>query len=291
MDTINLRAYAKINLGLDVIGRLDNRYHQVRMIMQSINLYDKVNLYRNNTGKIDIRTNLFYLPTGKDNLVYKAAALLMDEFGIDDGISIDLYKYIPVAAGMAGGSTDAAAVLSGINRMFGLGLTTEELMERGAHIGADVPYCIMGGTALAEGIGEKLTRLPDCPDFYVVIGKPGISVSTRHVYQQLRIDENTVHPDIDGMIDAIKSADADGIAKRLGNVLESVTQKEHPVISDIKKSMLDNGAAGALMSGSGPTVFGLFDDEVKAGKCEEILRKNKLIRNSYVVGMINGGRK
>ena len=291
MDKVNLKAYAKINLGLDVVGKLDNGYHQVRMIMQNIDLYDKVNLYRNDTGKIEIKTNLSFLPTGKDNLVYKAARLLMDEFGIKDGLNVDLYKYIPVAAGMAGGSTDAAAMLVGINEMFDLGLTTKELMERGTRIGADVPYCIMGGTALAEGIGEKLTRLPDCPDCYVVIGKPGISVSTKYVYEHLVLDENTEHPDIDGIIEGINSKSIGEIAGKLGNVLESVTEKEYPVISQIKRTMLDCGAMGSIMSGSGPTVFGLFEDEGCAVKCNDFLRKQRLTRNTYVVKMVNGGRE
>ncbi len=291
MDTVNLKAYAKINLGLDVVGKLDNGYHQVRMIMQNIDLYDKVNLYRNDTGIINIKTNLSFLPTGQDNLVYKAARLMMDEFGISDGIDVDLYKYIPVAAGMAGGSTDAAAMLVGINDMFKLGLSTEELMERGKHIGADVPYCIMGGTALAEGIGERLTKLPDCPDCYVLIGKPGISVSTKYVYEHLQLNENTVHPDIDGMIEAIKGGSIQGVADRLANVLESVTETQYPIISEIKKIMLDCGAMGSIMSGSGPTVFGLFGQEDRAKQCNDVLREKKLTRNTYVVKMINGGRK
>ena len=282
MNTVSMRAYAKINPGLDVIGRLENGYHEVRMIMQSINLYDKVSVTRNKTGRINVKTNLTFLPTGPDNLVYRAAAMLIEEFGIQDGVDIDLYKFIPVAAGMAGGSTDAAAVLKAVNKIFGLGLDDGALMERGAKLGADIPYCIMGGTALAEGIGERLTPLPKCPHFYLVIAKPGISVSTKMVYGSLRLDDTIIHPDTEGIIEAITNKDVKGIADRLCNVLESVTVKEYPVIQDIKAEMIRYGALNSLMSGSGPTVFGIFTDENKAKECNEYLRKSRMVRNSYV---------
>ncbi len=286
MNKVTLRAYAKINLGLDVVRRLENGYHEVRMVMQSIDLYDKVNMYKNRSGDIRINTNLGFLPTGPDNLVYKAAALLKDEFGIKSGVNIDLFKFIPVAAGMAGGSTDAAAVLKGMNMMFDLKLSEEELMKRGTAIGADVPYCIMGGTALAEGIGEKLTPLKACPKCYVVIGKPGVSVSTKFVYQNLKLDENMVHPDIDGIIASINADDIYGVADRLANILETVTEEAYPVIKEIKSTMIREGALNAIMSGSGPTVFGLFDDLEKANHCKEVIWKNGLTRNTYVVGLI-----
>ncbi len=286
MNRISLKAYAKINLGLDVLGTLENGYHEVRMVMQSIDLYDKINIIKNRTGRINIKTNLGFLPTGPDNLVYKAAKLLTDEFGLQAGVDIDLFKFIPVAAGMAGGSTDAAAVLKGMNRLFNLGLSEEELMVRGAKLGADIPYCIMGGTALAEGIGEKLTRLKECPRCYVVIGKPGISVSTKYVYDNLVLDGNTVHPDIDGIMDGINSEDIYKVADKLGNVLESVTEKAYPVIGDIKDIMIREGALNSIMSGSGPTVFGIFDDKEKAVYCREVLRSGSLTRNSYVVELI-----
>lgn len=285
MNRITLKAYAKINLGLDVVRRLENGYHEVRMVMQNIDLYDKVNIYRNRTGEIKVNTNLGFLPTGPDNLVYKAAALLKDEFNIKDGVTLDLYKFIPVAAGMAGGSTDAAAVLKGMNKMFNLGLSDEELMVRGAKLGADIPYCIMGGTALAEGIGEVLTKLPDCPSCYVVIGKPPISVSTKYVYEHLVLDENTVHPDIDGIVDSINNGNIYGVADRLSNVLESVTETAYPIIGRIKTRMMDMGALNSIMSGSGPTVFGLFDDLEKANACKEVLKMERLTRNTYVVGL------
>lgn len=286
MNRISLKAYAKINLGLDVIKRLENGYHEVRMVMQSIDLYDKINISKNRSGEICIKTNLNFLPTGPDNLVYKAAKLLKNEFGIKEGMDIDLYKFIPVAAGMAGGSTDAAAVLKGVNRMFGLGLSNEELMKRGATLGADIPYCIMGGTALAEGIGERLTKLSNCPKCFVVIGKPGIGVSTKYVYENLVLNENTVHPDIDGIINSINNNDIYGVSQKLGNVLETVTEHAYPVISDIKSIMIKEGALNAIMSGSGPTVFGIFDDRDKAEHCKAVLRAGSAVRNSYVVELI-----
>ncbi|MGN0374854.1 MAG: 4-(cytidine 5'-diphospho)-2-C-methyl-D-erythritol kinase [Butyrivibrio sp.] len=286
MNRISLKAYAKINLGLDVLGTLDNGYHEVRMVMQSIDLFDKVNIVKNRTGNISIRTNLNFLPVGPDNLAYKAARLIREEFGITEGVDIDLFKFIPVAAGMAGGSTDGAAVLKGMNRLFELGLTEEELMSRGARLGADVPYCIMGGTALAEGVGDKLTPLKPCPRCYVVIGKPGISMSTKYVYEHLVLDENTVHPDIDGIIQSINGDDIYGVADRLSNVLETVTEKAYPVIGTIKSEMIKQGALNSIMSGSGPTVFGLFDDYNKAVKCKEALKNSRLTRNSYVVELI-----
>ncbi|MGN0369016.1 MAG: 4-(cytidine 5'-diphospho)-2-C-methyl-D-erythritol kinase [Butyrivibrio sp.] len=289
MEYINMRAYAKINLGLDVLGTLDNGYHEVRMVMQNIDMFDKVNIFKNNSGRITVKTNLSFLPTGADNLVYRAADLLIKEFGITAGVDIDLFKFIPVAAGMAGGSSDAAAVLRGMNTLFGLNLSMEELMKRGAMLGADIPYCIMGGTALAEGIGDRLTRLNDCPSCYVVVGKPAISVSTKYVYDNLVLDDNTKHPDIDGMILAIKEGRLYDVADRLGNVLETVTETKYPVITGIKEDMMDCGALNAIMSGSGPTVFGLFDDKDEADKCNEYLRRGNRARISYVTELINGG--
>lgn len=286
MEYINLKAYAKINLGLDVLGTLDNGYHEVRMIMQSIDIFDKVNIYKTSGRNIRMKTNLSYLPVGPDNLVYRAAALMKERYGITDGMDIDLFKFIPVSAGMAGGSSDAAAVLRGVNELWNIGASEKELMEIGAKIGADVPYCVMGGTALAEGIGEKLTKLPDCPACTVVIGKPNLRVSTRYVYDKLVIDGNTVHPDIDGIVQAISDGSIEGVASRLCNVLETVTEAENPVISKIKKIMTDNGALGSLMSGSGPTVFGLFENDETATQCNNILKKNGCVRNCYIAHLV-----
>ncbi len=282
MNSISLKAYAKINLGLDVLGTLPDGYHEVKMVMQSISLYDKVNIKKNDSGTINVKTNLSYLPVNGDNLVYKAAYIMKEKYNIQDGFDIDLFKFIPVAAGMAGGSTDAAAVFKGINIMYNLNATEEELKELGVTIGADIPYCIKGGTALACGIGEKLTRLPGCPKCYFVIGKPYVNVSTKYVYENLVLDESTVHPDTDAIIDAISHANVAGIADNLCNVLETVTVAKYPQIGEIKKVMIEKGALNSLMSGSGPTVFGIFTDYEKAKECNDYLRKSRLVKSAYV---------
>ena len=289
---LSLKAYGKINLGLDVLRRRDDGYHEVRMIMQTVGIYDRIDLIYKETPGITVETNLYYLPDNENNLVYKAAKLLMDEFHVQKGVHIRLRKYIPVAAGMAGGSGDAAAVLFGVNKMFSLGLTTEQLMDRGVKIGADVPYCVMRGTALSEGIGEILTPLPVPPQCQVLIAKPGISVSTKFVYENLHANElrPEQHPDIDGMMEAIKQKDLYGIADRFGNVLENVTIPAYPVIQEIKDLMLEQGAIGALMSGSGPTVFGLFTNPKAAAKAHEEMRFGagaELAKQVYLTNFYN----
>lgn len=286
-NDISLKALAKINLGLDVVRRREDGYHEVRMIMQTIHLYDRLDIKRTQEPGIQIQTNLSFLPVNENNLIYKAAKLLMDEFSITDGVSVKLDKRIPVAAGMAGGSTDAAAMLIGVNRLFSLGLTKRQLMERGVQIGADVPYCIMRGTALAEGIGEALSPLPPMVKCPVLIAKPSISVSTKFVYQNLKLDDTTIHPDIDRLIDDIKAKNLHDIAAHMGNVLETVTIPNYPVIDEIKKHMLSNGAVGAMMSGSGPTVFGLFDDEDIAKKAYKAMRSSHLARQVYLTSVYN----
>ena len=286
-NDISLKALAKINLGLDVVRRREDGYHEVRMIMQTIYLYDRLDIKRTQEPGIQIQTNLSFLPVNENNLIYKAAKLLMDEFSITDGVSVKLDKRIPVAAGMAGGSTDAAAMLIGVNRLFSLGLTKRQLMERGVQIGADVPYCIMRGTALAEGIGEELSPLPPMVKCPVLIAKPSISVSTKFVYQNLKLDDTTIHPDIDRLIDDIKAKNLHDIAAHMGNVLETVTIPNYPVIDEIKKHMLSNGAVGAMMSGSGPTVFGLFDDEDTAKKAYKAMRSSDLARQVYLTSVYN----
>jgi len=260
MDKIQLKALAKINLGLDVLRRREDGYHEVKMIMQTIGLHDDLEIRKTKTPGIQVKTNLYYLPTNENNLVYKAAKLLMDEFQIQDGVSIQLKKRIPVAAGMAGGSSDGAAVLWGINQMYGLGLSMQALMERGVRLGADVPYCIQRGTALAEGIGEKLSVLPPMPKCTILIAKPGISVSTKFVYENLHANDlkPEQHPDVDSMIEAMRQKDLGLLCSRMGNVLETVTIPAYPVINEIKRTMMDNGAIGSMMSGSGPTVFGIM---------------------------------
>lgn len=281
-DQFQINAYGKINLGLDVLRRREDGYHEVKMVMQTVRLHDRVTLRREKEPGIRLETNLSFLPTDKNNLAWRAASLLMEEFGIQDGLTISLEKRIPVAAGMAGGSTDCAAVLYGVNRMFRLGLTGEQLKERGLTLGADVPYCLMRGTALAEGIGEKLTALPPAPGRLLLIVKPPIGLSTKYIYSHLTLDENTNHPDIDGMVEAIRRKDFSGMVSRLGNVLEDAALPGHPQIGRIKQIMLENGARGALMSGSGPTVFGFFDDIRQAKRAEGACRKQKLSRQIYI---------
>lgn len=290
MYEMRLRALAKINLGLDVIRRREDGYHEVKMIMQTIQLYDRITIKKTKNQKIQVKTNLFYLPENENNLVYKAAKLLMDEFQIQQGVQIDLQKFIPVAAGMAGGSSDAAAVLYGMNRMFRLGLSTEELMQRGVKIGADVPYCIMRGTALAEGIGEELTELMPAPECKVLIAKPPISVSTKFVYENLRLDENTKHPDIDLLVQDIERGSLKDMAAHMGNVLESVTIPNYPVIAEIKEQMINDGALNAMMSGSGPTVFGLFEDKEKAEYAYHRMREGNLAKQVYLTEIYNNRR-
>jgi 4-diphosphocytidyl-2-C-methyl-D-erythritol kinase len=290
MKQIELKALAKINLGLDVLGRKENGYHDVRMVMQSIYLYDDVKIERMKRPGIEIRTNLYFLPLDENNIAYKAAAMLIEEFQIKEGVIITLNKHIPVAAGMAGGSSNAAAVLFGMNRMFGLGLSQQELMDKGVKLGADVPYCIMRGTVLAEGIGEKLTELPAMPKCVVLVAKPPISVSTKTIYSALDAQEITKHPDIDGLIAGLKRGSLPEIASAMGNVLEDVTIPMHPVIQDIKNEMKAEGALNAMMSGSGPTVFGLFNSKAQARKAQDKIREKALAKQVYVTNIHSAGR-
>ena len=290
MKEISVKALAKINLGLDVVRRREDGYHEVRMVMQTIHLFDRLQIAKTNSGDITMKTNLSFLPTNENNLVYKAAKLLKDEFGIKDGIDVKLHKHIPVAAGMAGGSTDAAAVLYGVNRIFDLGLSREDLMERGVKIGADVPYCIMRGTALAEGIGEKLTALPPMVKCPVLIAKPQISVSTKFVYENLKLNEQTIHPDIDRLVADIEAKNLRAIASDMGNVLESVTIPHYPIISQIKEHMMEHGALNSMMSGSGPTVFGLFDNEDTAVAAYEAMKESGLAKQVYLTSIYNTAR-
>ena len=286
MNQLELKALAKINLGLDVLGKRENGYHDVRMIMQSIYLYDTIRIEKTGADEgISLCSNLSYLPSDGNNIAYKAAQLLKEEFGIREGLSIRLDKRIPVAAGMAGGSTDAAAALTAVNRMFDLGLTEEQLKERAVKIGADVPYCLQGGTALSEGIGEILTALPPAPACHVVVAKPPIRVSTKWVYQNLHLEQVTEHPDIDGMTESIRQGDYAGVVRRLSNVLESVTVPRYPVIAQIRDFLRENGADGALMSGSGPTVFALFDDRQRARQALDALQKTGLAAQTFLTAL------
>lgn len=290
MDEIKLKALAKINLGLDVVRRREDGYHEVRMVMQTIHLYDQLLIQKSETPGIQIHSNLSFLSVNENNLVYKAGKLLMDEFDIHTGVSVELNKRIPVAAGMAGGSTDAAAMLYGMNQLFGLKLKRKDLMERGVQIGADVPYCIMRGTALAEGIGEKLSSLPPMVKCPVLIAKPAVSVSTKFVYQNLKLNEQTPHPDIDALITDIRNSDLDNICADMGNVLETVTIPNYPVIAQIKEQMLKSGAKASMMSGSGPTVFGLFGDEETARRARAEMKASGLAKQVYLTSIYNNRR-
>ena len=273
MESIRLKARAKINLGLDVIGRRENGYHDVRMVMQTVGLYDRIIMTRIPEEEIRIKTNIGFLPVNENNLVYKAIMLMKNKYKLDGGIEVDLNKFIPVAAGMAGGSSDAACALFGMNRLFELNVPMKELMKLGVEIGADVPYCLMRGTALAEGIGEKLTRLPDMPFCHILIAKPPVNVSTKLVYEKLDNTDVKQHPDIDGIIEAIKLKDVALVASRMVPL--------YPVIDSIKKDMIEHGAINAMMSGSGPTVFGIFPDEQSMIACQQFLRQKGEARQVY----------
>lgn len=276
-----MKAHAKINLGLDVVGKLPNGYHEVRMVMQTVGIYDELTFSRTECG-IMVTTDSEELPIEEDNLIYKAANLMKDKYDIREGIHIHLQKNIPIAAGMAGGSTDAAAAMKGISRMFGLDTSLLELMELGASIGADVPYCVIGGTALAEGIGEKLTPLEPAPECFVLVAKPDINVSTRYVYERLNVAAIEKHPDIDGMVAAIGKGSLQGILDRMENVLESVTVQEYPVIDALKRRMKELGAVNSLMSGSGPTVFGIFLEKRLAEAALDRLAQEQLAKQIFV---------
>lgn len=288
ISTLQGKAYGKINIGLDVLRKRSDGYHEVKMIMQTVSLYDRITITRlEDSSDIELETNLSFLPTNDNNIVYKAAKLLKDEFFIQDGLAIKLEKHIPVAAGMAGGSTDAATTLELLNTMFSLGLSKEDLMKRAVTLGADVPYCILKGTALSEGIGEVLTPLTPIMPCYILIVKPPIHVSTKFVYENLKLDELDAHPDIDVIVDAIHAGDVYAMANNMGNVLESVTEETYPVISSIKQLMIENGAISSLMSGSGPTVFGIYDNEDAIHDAATFFKLNYPSYRTYVTKPIN----
>ena len=286
---ISLKAYGKINLGLDVVRRREDGYHEVKMIMQTVDLWDELTFCDVTTDEIVITSDSSELPDVKDNIIYKACRMMKDIYGIDKGVHVTVDKHIPVAAGMAGGSADAAAALKAMNMLFGLNLSDEQLMEHGVKLGADVPYCIMQGTALSEGIGEILTPLPPMPDCLIVIAKPAIGVSTKWVYQNLKVDLLEEHPDIDGMADALKTGDLKGITDRMANVLETVTIPANPVIDSVKKLIAENDSMGVLMSGSGPTVFGIYGNRDKelAQRVVDMLREKDEIQAAYAVNPYN----
>lgn len=287
MDKLALKAYGKINLGLDVLRKRPDGYHDLKMIMQMVDVYDDIIITKTDRkDEIIVATDKFVLENEKGNLAYMAAKLLFDEFNIHQGIEIKINKRIPIAGGMAGGSSDCATTLMGINEMFDLKLSKEDLMKRGVKLGADVPYCVLGKTAIAEGIGEILTPLPTPPSCYVIIAKPPVSVSTAFVYGNIRADEITKRPDIDGMAEAIKNGDLYKMSSLLYNVMEDVTVPEYPIIADIKKMMIENGALNSIMSGSGPTVFGIYDNLEKAENTMKLLKKSNLTEQLYLTKFI-----
>lgn len=277
-------AYAKINLGLDVLRRRDDGYHEVKMIMQMTGLYDTLTFESREDGEIYIHTDHAKVPCDEHNLIYKAAMVLFEETGSRMGADITLEKRIPVAAGMAGGSTDAAAALIAFNEMLGQPLSLERLKEIAVKVGADVPYCVMGGTALSEGIGEILTVLPAPPEAFLVIAKPDIDVSTAFVYQNLHLESISGHPDIDGMAEALQAGNLKRITELMGNVLETVTIPAYPVIGEIKRICCEEGAMNALMSGSGPTVFAVYDSEEKAKNAAKRIQDEGLSQEVFLTG-------
>ena len=287
VDKIIKEAYAKINLGLDVLRRREDGYHEVKMIMQTVDIHDTLTFVKREEPGIVLAVDDQELSTDSDNLIYKAAKLLLEKAGVTQGVEISLQKRIPIAAGMAGGSSDAAATLSGLNELFSLGYSLEELQALGVTLGADIPYCLMGGTALSEGIGEILTRLPSPPQCSLVVAKPDINVSTKFVYENLHADTLSYHPDIDGMVQAINAGDLKGTTDRLGNVLETVTIREYPIIDNIKDVMKKAGAENTLMSGSGPTVFGIFTKEDRAKEAAQQIREQGLAEQVFVTGFIS----
>ena len=284
--------YCKINLGLDVIGKREDGYHNLRMVMQTLQLRDLINIDVQAAAEtvIEMTCSDSSLSCGEDNLCVRAARLILDDNNITAKVTIHLVKNIPIAAGLAGGSADAAAVLTGMNELLKLNLSEAELMKLGVRLGADVPYCIMKGTALAEGIGDKLTPLTPMVNYPIVLAKPPVGVSTEEVYNSLDMD-NIRHPDIDGLITAINNEDVAGVAANMGNVLETVTVHKLPVINDIKRVMRKNQALGAMMSGSGPAVFGVFLNEHQASKALSALKRSKLCEKAVITYVYNKQEK
>ncbi|SFQ14681.1 4-diphosphocytidyl-2-C-methyl-D-erythritol kinase [Lachnospiraceae bacterium XBB1006] len=287
MDKIALRPLAKVNFGLDVVGKREDGYHEVRMVMQTLSLHDHMVMEKQDNGKVSLKTNLRYLPTDKNNLVIQAIELLREEFHISQGVRVNLKKVIPVAGGMAGGSSDAAAAIFGMNKLFDLHLSRKDMMERGLTLGADVPYCIMRGTALAEGIGEVLTPLPGIPKCGVLIVKPAFSVSTKKVYEAFDKQSAINHPNMDKLLEAVSNQDMDGILMHMGNNLEDVTKRMHPIIGRIEEQMEQAGARRAMMSGSGPTVFGIFDTIEEAQRASRVFQSRKDIGQVHVTTIYN----
>ena len=291
MDSLYVYANAKINLALDITGKRPDGYHDIRTVMQTVSLKDTLSMCKLFTPQIKICTNLKWLPTDDRNLVYKAAKILFDRFKPEDGIFIEIDKQIPVSAGLGGGSADCAAALCGISKLFNFPICRQELMEIGKSLGADIPFCIMKGTALAEGIGEILTPLPPCPDCFIVISKPPLCISTADVFRQFKMENVAERPDIEAMVENISAGDIEKIAGGLCNVLESVTAREFPIIEKIKCIMRESGSMGTMMSGSGPSVFGLFADKQMAYNALSRLKNDLCIKEVHLTNLFNPGKK
>lgn len=267
------KAYGKINIALDVVGKREDGYHLLKMIMQTVDLYDVVEVNKNERNEIRLSCNKPFIPTDERNLAYKAARLFKEHFSISQGVDIYIQKNIPMSAGMAGGSTDAAAVLKLMNQVFQINAPIEELRELGVRIGADVPYCIEGGTALCEGIGEKITELKSFKDKILVLVKPPFGVSTKEVYGNLDVSKIFKHVRVDELIEAMERNDLNYVCENMKNVLENVTLRKHKILREIKEDMVNYGAIGAMMSGSGPTVFAFFEDMLMAQRCYDGMKK------------------
>lgn len=288
MNSIDLKSRAKVNLSIDVLGKREDGYHLVEMIMQTIDLYDKLKITEIEENSILIKSNSLDIPLNEDNIMYKAVNLLRNQFNIEKGIEISIEKNIPVAAGMAGGSSNAAAVLVGLNKLWNLGLSESELKDIGLKLGADVPFCITGGSSLAEGIGEELTNIKGLPeDLNILVCKPNIFVSTKEVYQSLNMDKVKRRPKNKELIDALQKEDVKFISENMVNVLEEVTSLKYSEIGQIEDIMIKNKALGSMMSGSGPTVFGLFDNKDCAIKAKEDLQAK--YNQVYLVKSSNKG--
>ena len=270
---VTVEANAKINLTLDILGKRPDGFHEVAMVMQSIGLHDTLTMEKTD-GEIALSINVPWLKADEKNLAWRAAELVRQEYGLTGGVRMELTKRIPIAAGLAGGSADAAAVLKGMNELYNLQMSKARLCELGARLGSDIPFCLMGGTMLATGRGEVLTRLADMPETWVVLAKPRISVSTAWAYQNYDEQGAERHPDNEAIKKAIARGNRKAVAGLLCNVLESVTIKKYDVIADYKQMMLDKGAMASMMSGSGPTVFGLARNREQAEAIANVLRQN-----------------
>lgn len=282
MKEIRCIANAKINLGLDVIRKREDGYHDLKMVMDTIGLHDKIRLKKTANTEVHLKTNVPYLPTDNRNLVVRIIEEMKKVYGIKDGIFVDLYKVIPVGAGLGGGSADAAATIRSMNTLFDLGLSLDTMLEIGLKFGADIPYCIEGGAMLAEGVGERLTPLEKTIILDLVVVKPKVSVSTPYIFKNLRVDAIENHPNIDGLIKGLQSQQRQEVAMNLGNVLEDVTFTGYPQVAEVKKAITLSGAEGALMSGSGSAVFGIYNSAEACQEAARVLKKHPLIKNVFV---------